>query len=429
MPLSMTPLPGIWIDLIPELLRKTTSLALGVFDLNGRLLYANDGMVDLLAVDGETGVPAQFLVNPSFEKLVAEPARDRPVFEGFFTTGNGLEQSRSTRARVYRRRDQVLIAAEYDVAELDMINTRMTAMNREINNLQRQLIKKNTLLEQTLKELRETQAMLIHAEKMTALGQLVAGVAHEVNNPIGFVISNLHSLKDSFSDLSTAYGGLESLFLEKAGEQGGQALDALREAHDLAFVLEDFPDLIKGSLEGAVRVKEIVQNLRTFSRLDEAERKTVDVAENLCSTLSLADSELRKRGIRVHLELDPLDPLDCYPSDLNQVFMNLIVNGAQAMASGGDLTIRGRQDEEWLVLEFQDTGPGIPENIRDKIFDPFFTTKPVGSGTGLGLSLAYQIITDKHKGSITVDSEENQGACFRLRLPRHQCPESIEAPC
>ena len=245
-------------------------------------------------------------------------------------------------------------------------------------------------------------------------------MAHEVNNPIGFVISNLHSLKESFSDLSTAYGGLESLFLEKAGKQGGQALDALREAHDLEFVLEDFPDLIKGSLEGAVRVKEIVQNLRTFSRLDEAERKTVDVAENLCSTLSLADAELRKREIRVHLELDPLDPLDCYPSDLNQVFMNLIVNGAQAMASGGDLTIRARQDEEWLVLEFQDTGPGIPENIRDKIFDPFFTTKPVGSGTGLGLSLVYQIITDKHKGSITVDSMENQGACFRLRLPRHQ---------
>ena len=175
MPLSMTPLPGIWIDLLPELLRKTTSLALGVFDLTGRLIYANDGMADLLAVDGETGVPAQSLVNPSFEKLVAEPARDRPVFEGFFTTGNGLEQSRSTRARVYRRRDQVLIAAEYDVAELDMINTRMTAMNREINNLQRQLIKKNTLLEQTLKELRETQAMLIHAEKNDGPGPTGGG--------------------------------------------------------------------------------------------------------------------------------------------------------------------------------------------------------------------------------------------------------------
>ena len=415
----LTELPVPWPDLVFELLKDTKALALGVFDLKGRPLYANDGMVDLLAVDGERVVSAQSFVNPSFEKLAAESTRSEPVFEGFLTTGNGLEQSRSTRARVYRRRDQLLIAAEYDVAELDMINTRMTGMNREINILQRQLIKEKTLLEQTLRELRETQAMLIHAEKMAALGQLVAGVAHEVNNPMGFVISNLHSLKESFSDFSMAYENLESLFLEKAGEQGGRAVDALREEYDLEFILEDFPDLIKGSLDGAVRVKEIVKNLRTFSRLDEAKRKTVDIAENLRSTLSLVDSELRKRNIRVHLALDPLDPLDCYPSDLNQVFMNLIINAAQAMSSGGELTIRARQEDAWVILEFEDNGPGIPLEIQPRIFDPFFTTKPVGSGTGLGLSLAYQIIADKHKGSITVDSGENRGACFRIKLPRN----------
>ena len=415
----LTELPVPWPDLVFELLKDTKALALGVFDLKGRPLYANDGMVDLLAVDGERVVSAQSFVNPSFEKLAAESTRSEPVFEGFLTTGNGLEQSRSTRARVYRRRDQLLIAAEYDVAELDMINTRMTGMNREINILQRQLIKEKTLLEQTLRELRETQAMLIHAEKMAALGQLVAGVAHEVNNPMGFVISNLHSLKESFSDFSMAYENLESLFLEKAGEQGGRAVDALREEYDLEFILEDFPDLIKGSLDGAVRVKEIVKNLRTFSRLDEAKRKTVDIAENLRSTLSLVDSELRKRNIRVHLALDPLDPLDCYPSDLNQVFMNLVVNAAQAMSSGGELTIRARQEDAWVILEFEDNGPGIPLEIQPRIFDPFFTTKPVGSGTGLGLSLAYQIIADKHKGSITVDSGENRGACFRIKLPRN----------
>ena len=415
----LTELPVPWPDLVFELLKDTKALALGVFDLKGRPLYANDGMVDLLAVDGERVVSAQSFVNPSFEKLAAESTRSEPVFEGFLTTGNGLEQSRSTRARVYRRRDQLLIAAEYDVAELDMINTRMTGMNREINILQRQLIKEKTLLEQTLRELRETQAMLIHAEKMAALGQLVAGVAHEVNNPMGFVISNLHSLKESFSDFSMAYENLESLFLEKAGEQGGRAVDALREEYDLEFILEDFPDLIKGSLDGAVRVKEIVKNLRTFSRLDEAKRKTVDIAENLRSTLSLVDSELRKRNIRVHLALDPLDPLDCYPSDLNQVFMNLVVNAAQAMSSGGELTIRARQEDAWVILEFEDNGPGIPLEIQPRIFDPFFTTKPVGSGTGLGLSLAYQIIADKHKGSITVDSGENRGARFRIKLPRN----------
>ena len=419
MPYSLTELPQPWSELVIELLQKTTSLALGLFDLKGELLYANDGMTTLLSFEGGKGVPSQFLVNPSFEKLVSEPPRDAPVFEGFLTTGDGLEQSRSTRARVYRREDQLLVATEYDVAELDTINTRMTSMNREINTLQRQLIKEKTLLEQTLRELRETQAMLIHAEKMTALGQLVAGVAHEVNNPMGFVISNLYSLKESFSDLSTAYGVLESLYLKGTSDGSAQALEALREDHDLEFIFEDFPDLIKSSLDGAVRVKEIVKNLRTFSRLDEAKRKTVDIGENLSSTLSLADSELRKRDIRVQLELDVPDPLDCYPADLNQVFMNLIINAAQAMTSGGDLIIRARQDAKWVLLEFEDTGPGIPEDIRNKIFDPFFTTKPVGSGTGLGLSLAYQIITEKHKGSISVDSAENRGSCFRIKLPRN----------
>ena len=419
MPYSLTELPQPWSELVIELLQKTTSLALGLFDLKGELLYANDGMTTLLSFEGGKGVPSQFLVNPSFEKLVSEPPRDAPVFEGFLTTGDGLEQSRSTRARVYRRENQLLVATEYDVAELDMINTRMTSMNREINTLQRQLIKEKTLLEQTLRELRETQAMLIHAEKMTALGQLVAGVAHEVNNPMGFVISNLYSLKESFSDLSTAYGVLESLYLKGTSDGSAQALEALREEHDLEFIFEDFPDLIKSSLDGAVRVKEIVKNLRSFSRLDEAKRKTVDIGENLSSTLSLADSELRKRDIRVQLELDVPDPLDCYPADLNQVFMNLIINAAQAMTSGGDLIIRARQDAKWVLLEFEDTGPGIPEDIRNKIFDPFFTTKPVGSGTGLGLSLAYQIITEKHKGSISVDSAENRGSCFRIKLPRN----------
>jgi len=419
MVLLLKELPQPWADLVLELLQEAKSLAFGVFDLKGQLLYANDGMTVLLYLEDGKEPSSEFLVSPSFETLVSKPPREEPVYEGFLTTGDGHRQSRSTQARVYRREAQLLVAAEYDVTELERVNAQMMDMNSEINNLQRQLIKEKTLLEQTLRKLRETQSMLIHAEKMTAMGQLVAGVAHEVNNPIGFVISNLHSLKEAFSDLTLAYEDLESLYLKKAPADSAQVLHALREKHDLEFIFEDFPDLIKASLEGAGRVKEIVKNLRTFSRLDEAQRKRVDVGENLSSTLSLADPELRKREIRVHLEMDPLDPLDCYPSDLNQVFMNLIVNAAQAMATGGDLTIRAQQDEKWLTLEFEDTGPGIPGDIQSKIFDPFFTTKPVGSGTGLGLSLAYQIITDKHRGSITVDSDPNRGTCFRIRLPRH----------
>ena len=391
-------IPELWQDLVKVLLEETTAFALGVFDAGGRLHYANQGMKILLAVENGSDSPGNRLVNPTLETLLARTAQETPVFDGVLTTGDGREHSRSTLARVYRNEDQLLIAAEYDVAEMDRLNSQMTGMNREINNLQRQLIKEKTLLEHTLKELRETQAMLIHAEKMAAMGQLVAGVAHEINNPMGFVISNLHSLKEAFLDFSDAYTDLEARFLERAGDAGKEILADLREVHDLEFILEDFPDLLKGSMEGSTRVKKIVQDLRTFSRLDEAEKKTVDLSENLRSTLTLVDSELRKRDISVKLEMESLSPIECYPSDLNQVFMNLIVNAAQAMEEGGELTIFAREDESWVYLDFADTGPGIPADVQKKIFDPFFTTKPVGSGTGLGLSLAYQIIAQKHGG-------------------------------
>ena len=168
------------------------------------------------------------------------------------------------------------------------------------------------------------------------------------------------------------------------------------------------------------RVRRIVADLQTFARLHEAERKTVDLAENLRSTLALAKSELSARRIKVRFDLAELPPVACYPAELNQVFMNLIVNAVQAMPQGGVLTLRGqRQDDGQTRLQFQDTGAGIPPDVIGKIFDPFFTTKPVGSGTGLGLSVSYNIVVKRHGGRIEVESAVGRGTVFTLLLPEH----------
>ena len=277
------------------------------------------------------------------------------------------------------------------------------------------LRRERAALERTLAELRQTQAMLIHAEKMNALGQMVAGVAHEINNPVSFVNSNLHSLSRTFEEVFGAYDRLEGLILSGAVDPA--EVRAIRSEAELNTLHEDTADSIRASIDGLKRVRTIVEGLRTFSRLDEAELKFASLKENLESTLLIAKLELLGR-VKVVLEVDNLPEIRCYPAELNQVFMNIIVNAAQAIEGRGILTIRGRDEDHQIVLEFSDTGKGIPAEILDHIFEPFFTTKPVGSGTGLGLSIAYKIITDRHKGTIHVESTPGSGSTFTITLPK-----------
>lgn len=279
-----------------------------------------------------------------------------------------------------------------------------------------ELVRQRESLERTLHELRETQAMLIHSEKMNALGQLVAGVAHEINNPISFVNSNLHSLHTSINDFFAAYGKLEAL-LKSQGLEMEQAAEAIRKQADIDFLQEDVGDLLTASLRGLNRVVRIVQALRTFSRLDEADLKVADLRENIESTLTLARAELRDR-VSVELDIETLPEIRCYPAELNQVFLNLIMNAAQAIEGTGKLTIRGRDMGKDIVLQFSDTGKGMTPDVMAQIFNPFFTTKPVGVGTGLGLSIAYKIITDRHKGRIEVESTPGAGSTFTVILPK-----------
>ena len=248
-------------------------------------------------------------------------------------------------------------------------------------------------MEERTRELRETQAQLVQSEKMRSLGQLVAGVAHELNNPIGFVHANLQLLEDYVERL---------LRPDLDPQKREQAREAIQK-------------LLTRSREGTERVTKIVQDLRTFSRTDDAHLQEVQLNEEIDRTLSLMEPRLRN-CVEIQRDYGELPRVRCYVGPLNQVFMNLLMNACDAMESRGRITIRTRSEPGGVVLEFEDNGPGMPPEVMERIFEPFYTTKPVGKGTGLGLSLSHGII-ERHGGSMEVRSQPGRGTCFTLRLP------------
>ncbi|MGE0200153.1 MAG: sensor histidine kinase [Candidatus Melainabacteria bacterium] len=276
-------------------------------------------------------------------------------------------------------------------------------------------------LSQANEELRLNQAKLIQSEKMASLGQLAAGVAHEINNPISFVMNNLVALDEYsmiFKGLLVQYQ--EMLRLQRAGETDSMevvigSIQMIEQEEDIDHILADLDILLKESSEGINRVKDIVINLKSFARIDEAEEKEADINECLESALKIVWNELKYKCI-VERDMGELPKLWCYPGQLNQVFMNLLINAAQAIPEKGRIGVRSRFDNGNIVISIQDSGSGIPEEQLSKIFNPFFTTKPPGKGTGLGLSIVYSII-ETHEGNIEVDSVQGQGTTFTITLP------------
>ncbi len=285
------------------------------------------------------------------------------------------------------------------------------------------LKQRNEALNAANQQLQTLQHQLLQSEKMASIGQLAAGVAHEINNPIGYVYSNLGTLQRYLNDVFRAVQQLESLALTSADPGTRQAEVAhIHQQLDLAFIRQDIQDLMHESREGITRVKKIVQDLKDFSHADTTEQwQLADVQAGMDSTLNIVNNELKYKA-EVIKQYGNIPPIECLPAQLNQVFMNMLVNASHAIEGQGQIILKTAQAGEEVVISVIDTGHGIPDEIIHRIYDPFFTTKPVGSGTGLGLSLSYNII-QKHHGRIEVSSQRGHGTRFDIFLPIYQTTE------
>lgn len=311
------------------------------------------------------------------------------------------------------------------------------ALEQRVNDRTEELALKNQQLEQTLQTLQQTQAQIIHMEKMSGLGQMVAGVAHEVNNPVNFIQGNLVYAQRYSQDLLQLVN-LYSQYQTTPSAETLSAIQTLLHEIDLNFIQEDLDRVFSSMQNGTQRIQDIVASLRKFSRLDEAEWKRVDIHEGLASTLTLLNHRLKATStqpeIRILQDYGELSPIECHAGELNQVFMNLLENAIDAFATGfsresawiptdAPLTAptiwihTTHHDSQQIKITIADNGPGIPESLRSQVFDPFFTTKPVGKGTGLGLFVCYQIIVEKHGGQICCQSEPQRGSQFTIVLP------------
>lgn len=286
-------------------------------------------------------------------------------------------------------------------------------------DLQKKMIEeKNTALNTLLSDLREAQQQLVMSEKMASLGQLTAGIAHEINNPINFVSANIKPLKEDLADILECISRYDKVIEENKLEPVFITVQQYKEKTDIKFSMQEVQDLLRGIEEGANRTSEIVKGLRNFSRLDQNVIKKANMNEGIESTLTLLHS-IYKDKVEIVKDFGVIPEVDCYPGQVNQVFMNILSNAVQAISTTGKIFIKTWEENNTVKISIRDTGSGMSDETKKKIFDPFFTTKDVGKGTGLGLSISYGII-EKHKGKIEVNSVIGKGTEFLINLPIHQ---------
>ncbi|MEM8639371.1 MAG: ATP-binding protein [Cyanobacteria bacterium P01_G01_bin.54] len=311
--------------------------------------------------------------------------------------------------------DEVGVLAQAFNQLIRQVHQQLQQLQEARDSLEARVIERTQALETTLKTLQETQGQLIHTEKMSSLGEMVAGIAHEINNPVGFIYGNVSHAQDYLQELLQ----LIELYEQQYPQPTPIIADYYEDA-DIDYLKEDFPSLFESMMTGTQRIDEIVKSLRNFSRLDEAEVKDVDLHEGLDSTLVILGSKI-KQGVEIIKDYGEIPLIYCYPSQLNQVFLNLVSNAIDALMT---IEMQPRQitisttsiNNNHIQVRIKDNGPGIHSEVKAKIFNPFFTTKPIGQGTGLGLSISYRII-EKHQGRIEVVSELGQGTEFRITLP------------
>ncbi|MDM8522267.1 ATP-binding protein [Desulfococcaceae bacterium HSG8] len=297
--------------------------------------------------------------------------------------------------------------------EKELLTSKLEKANMELDDMNKNL--RHKVEEQTTR--------LIQSEKMASLGVLAAGVAHEINNPISFIRGNMSAIKKysmRMAALFEKYNQLEACLI--SGKKDSiktliQEIGGLKSEHKIDFILEDMVDLAEESLEGTTRVHDIVQDLKIFSRVDEADFKNIDLNETLDATLNILRNELKYKA-EIIKDYGDIPGIKCFPRKISQVFMNILMNAAQSIEESGTIRIATRymEDDERVEISISDTGRGIPREIISKIFDPFFTTKPEGQGTGLGLSLSFDIVR-AHSGEIRIETEEGKGSTFIIMLP------------
>ncbi|RMH72282.1 MAG: PAS domain S-box protein [Cyanobacteria bacterium J007] len=323
-----------------------------------------------------------------------------------------------------------LIGVARDISDRVEAEATLRKTVERLHQTSQELQEKNQQLETALSELQRTQTQLIQTEKMSSLGQMVAGIAHEINNPVNFIYANLDHAQDYLQDLLALvdlYGQHEPGTVPEIRE--------MAEEIELEFLREDLPKLLVSMKVGADRIREIVRNLRNFSRLDEAQMKQVDIHEGLESTLSILQNRFKAQDRRPEIalikEYGNLPKVECYPGQLNQVFMNLLNNAIDALDLKDpphQITIEtreiapsaGSEGFEAIAIRIADNGPGMSAEIQARLFDPFFTTKPVGKGTGLGMAISYQIVVERHGGQIECVSEPGRGTEFTVTIPIRQ---------
>jgi PAS domain S-box-containing protein len=406
----------------------TTLLASAVRSTEEGILITDTG--------SSSGTPSIVFVNESFKRLTLRSDREligQPLSvlrqsslqeQEFSLLEHGHSNSRSaTIETVEAREDGSSVHCAWHISPVRSPSGQVThfiSVLRDITKLreheeaQRQSHRK---LIEAHRKLTENQAQLIQSEKLASLGQLAAGVAHEINNPIGYVMSNVEMLADDLGDLRSAWTKAREISEtpDLDDEQRILRLHDVLHNSDLNKRIQELDSLIDASHDGLIRVRDIVQNLRRFARADDSELQVADLNEELETALKIVWNELKHR-CDVVTSLGDLPPYRCRPAQLNQVFANLLINAGQAIHDSGQIWIRTAADSNEIRIQIEDTGEGIPPEHRSKLFDPFFTTKPAGRGTGLGLAVSYGIV-QQHGGSIEVDSSPGSGSTFTVRLP------------
>ena len=313
--------------------------------------------------------------------------------------------------------------------EIDKLVNAYNHMSAQLLDLYESLEKKveerTKELEQANQKLKETQTMMVHSEKMRSLGELVAGIAHEINNPINFIYGNIMILDNYQKDL-LALIDKYSLQESSMNPDAVREISDFKQTIDLDFLKDDIADLIRSCLEGVERTKNIILDLKNFSRMDEMVFSECNIPKEIDTTLNILNNKIKNR-IVVHKDYEEnLPKIEAYGGQINQVFMNILDNAQGAIKGTGDIFISAKKEGENIKIEFRDTGCGIKKENLNKIFEPFFTTKPVGQGTGLGMSIAYRVI-EAHNGKISVESEQGVGTKITILLPvNHKIEKQAE---